>query len=147
TLRAGLADLAPRALDLLRPVEKPERFVAAVLLDERAAEGVVCGGLVQLARAVQFLHGLPGHLFRLRPAALAQERRRLIGQLLARPRAPRPRGGRGGRRGWRWRNGRRRLLRHGLPHRRRLALNCGLPHHRARLRLPPPPSAPAPPSP
>ena len=80
---ARLADLLPVALDLLRAIEVEKRLVAAPLFDERAAEVVGRVRLVQLAGALELRERLAGDRLGLRPAALAQERRRLVGQRLA----------------------------------------------------------------
>src|ERR671912_248321 len=80
---ARLADLLPAALNLFRAIEMWKCFVAAPLFDEGAAEVVQRVRLVQLAGALQLGECLTSDRLRLGPAALAEERRRLVGQRLA----------------------------------------------------------------
>src|SRR5688500_18075736 len=79
----SFANLASAALDLLGPVEQRERLLAAALFDERACEVVVRIGFIQLAAAVQLAHCLTRDGFGPCPPTLPEERRRLVGELLA----------------------------------------------------------------
>src|SRR5918997_749631 len=58
-LRARFSDLAPAALDLLRPIEVLKRLAALALLGQSAAEVVLGIGLIELAGSLQLRNGLP----------------------------------------------------------------------------------------